>query len=198
MKRAYGIALFCGALPLIVGVSTWLYWLITRWSGCIVIGISTILGGVMLFVVGTIALACYGWLAFRSKALSRRRFWFSTLGCAGLLLVNFPVAYGVVVSVILIEARYKVTVHNASDQPLDGVWVVGAVPEVWFGTVPPGSIVQRSFLILNDGEIEIQAVSRAIKYSKTIDDCHPWSKGDTTVTFESDGKISVSGPGAHR
>jgi hypothetical protein len=108
------------------------------------------------------------------------------------------VAYGVVVSVILIDSRYTVIVHNASDQPLEGVRVLGAGPEVWFGTVPPGSIIQRTFLILDDGEIEFQAVSRAIKYSKTIDDCHPLSKGDTTVTFESDGKISVSGTGAHR
>jgi len=198
MNRAYGIALICGALPLIVGVSTWLNWLITRWSGCIVIGIFTLLGGVVLFVVGTIALACYGWLTYRSKALSRRRFWFSLLGCAGLLLVNFPVAYGVVVSVIWLDSRYTVIVHNASDQPLEGVRVLGAVPEVWFGTVPPGSIVQRTFLMIGDGEIEFHAVSRAIKYSKTIDDCHLWSKGDPTVTFESGGKISVSGTGADR
>jgi hypothetical protein len=199
MNRAYRIALICGTLPLIVGVSVYLFWLMTRWYGWVVMGVFTLLFGVILFLVGTVALARFVWLAFRTSGLSRRRLWFSTLACLGLLVANFPAAYGIMLSVFLIEASYTITVHNASDQPLDGVRVFGGGCDAWFGTVPPGGRVQRSFLIRDDGQLEFQAVRRAIRYTETIDKyVTQMMSGNTTVTFESEGKISVSGTGAPR
>lgn len=197
MNRAYRIALICGALPLLVGVSLFLLWLIARWDWLMIAGIFTLYGGVAIFFIGAIALARFCWLAFRSPELPRRRLWLSTLGCAALLLSNFAVAGGITASVIAIETRYTVIVHNTSQQPLSGVRVFGGGCEADFGTIPPGGVVRRSFWIQHDGELEFRAVSGATTHSKTIDGYVTNNMGGhTTVTINPDGTISVSNKNA--
>jgi len=192
MNRAYRVALICGALPLLVGVSIFLLWLITRWDWLMMAGIFTLYGGVAVFFIGSIALARFCWLAFRMPELPRRRLWLSTLGCGTLLLSNFAVAGGITASVIAIETHYTVIVHNTSQQPLSGVRVFGGGCEADFGTIPSGGVVRRSFWIQHDGELEFRAVSGATTYSKIIDGYVTNSMGDhTTVTINPDGTISV-------
>ena len=50
--------------------------------------------------VGVFALARFCGLAFRTPDYPRWRLWFSALACAGLLLMNFPVAGGIIVFVL--------------------------------------------------------------------------------------------------
>jgi hypothetical protein len=193
MSRAFRVALICGALPLLVGVSIFLLWLVMRWDWLMTAGVFTLFVGVAIFLIGAIALGRFWWLAFLTPDLSRRRLWFSTLGCAGLLLSNFPVAGGIMAAAIAIETRYTVIVRNASQQPLDGVRVFGGGCEADFGTIPPGSVARRSFWIQQDGELEFRAVSGATKYAKTIDNYVTNSGGGhTRVTINSDGTISIS------
>src|SRR5437773_2930664 len=110
MNRAYRVAVICGALPLVVGVSIFLLWLITGWDWLMMAGIFTLYGGVAIFVIGAVALARFCWLACRTPEQPRRRLWPSTLGCATLLLSNFAVAGGFTATVIVIETRYTVIV----------------------------------------------------------------------------------------
>ena len=192
MKRAYQVALACGVLPLLVGVVIFLLWVSTGWDWMIVAGIFTLYGGVGIFLVGIIALVRYCWLALHTLGMSRRRVWLSTLGCAGLLLLNFPVAGCIIVAAIARETRYTVVVHNTLQQPLDGVRVFGGGCEVAFGTVSPGDVVQRSFWIQQDGKLEFRAVSVATTYAQTIDGYVTHNMGGhTTVTFKPDGTLSV-------
>ena len=185
--------MICGVLPLLVGISLFLLWLITRWDWMKMAGIFTLYGGVAVFFIGAIALARFCWLAFRTPEFSRRRLWLSTLGCAALLLSNFAVAGGITASVIAIETRYTVIVHNTSQQALSGVRVFGGGCEADFGTIPPGGVVRRSFWIQHDGKLELRAVSGATTHSKTIDGYVTNSMGGhTTVTINPDGTISVS------
>lgn len=193
MNRAYRVALICGALPLLVGVLIFLVWLITRWDWLMMAGIFTLYGGVAVFFIGAIALVRFFWLAVRTPELPRRGLWLSTLGCAALLLSNFAVAGGITASVIAIETRYTVVVHNTSRQPLSGVRVFGGGCEADFGTIPPGGIVRRSFWIQHDGELEFRAVSGATTHSESIDGYVTNSMGGyTTVTINPDDTISVS------
>jgi hypothetical protein len=197
MNRAYRVALICGVIPLLIGVPMFLLWLITRWDWLIMAGIFTLYGGVAIFLIDAIALARFCGLAFRTPELPRRRLWLSTLGCAALLLSNFAVAGGITASVIAIETRYTVTVHNASQQPLSGVRVFGGGCEADFGTIPPGGIVRRSFWIQHDGELGFRAVSGATTHTKTIDGyVTNGMGGQTTVTINPDGTISVSNKNA--
>ena len=98
VKQAYRVALFCGAIPLIVGVSIFLLWLVTRWDWLMLAGVFTIYGGIGLFLIGSVALANYFRLGWRTPELLRRSLWRSTLGCAGLLLSNFVVAAAIIVA----------------------------------------------------------------------------------------------------
>lgn len=192
MRRTYRVALICGAFPLFVGVSIFMLWLITRWDWLMVAGIYTIYGGVAIFLVGVIALARFCWLAFRTPDLPRRRLWLSTLGCAGLLLLNFPVAGGVAAAVIAIETRYTVVVHNLSQQPLTDVRVFGGGCDESLGAIPPGGMVRRSFWIQGQGVLKFHALSGAGAYTRKLGYVTHNMGGHTTVRINPDGTISVS------
>ncbi|MGW8257748.1 MAG: hypothetical protein ACWGMZ_09715 [Thermoguttaceae bacterium] len=192
MNRAYRVALACGVLPLLVGVSIFLLWVSTGWQWLVVAGIVTLCGGVAIFLVGIIALTWYCWLALHTLDISKRRTWLSTFACAGLLLSNFPVAGGIIVAAIAIETRYTVVVHNTLQQPLDDVRVFGGGCEVTFGAISPGGVVRRSFWIHQDGTLEFRAVSNATTYAQTIDGYVTNGMGGyTTVTVKPDGTVSV-------
>jgi hypothetical protein len=100
MNRAYRNALLCGACPLVVGVTIFLLWLVTRWDWLILAGLCTIVGGVVAFLIGAFSLAIYFWFGWQTPELPRRKLWRSTLGCAGLLLSNF-VAAGAIIAFVL-------------------------------------------------------------------------------------------------
>jgi hypothetical protein len=92
VNRAYRIALFCGACPLVVGVSIFLLWLKTHWEWLETAGLLTIGLGCLFFVVGTVLLTISHRNKRRLGKVSRGRLWLSTLLCAGLLLSNFLTA----------------------------------------------------------------------------------------------------------
>jgi hypothetical protein len=199
MNPAYRVALICGALPLLTGVSIFLLWLVTRWEWLMFAGVFTLYGGLAVFCIGALALARFCWLAFRTPEQPRRRLWLSTLGCAALLLSNFPVAVGIVSSVLQIETRYTVTVRNGSPQPLSGVRVFGGGCEADFGTIPPGGSVRRSFWIQHDDQLEFRALSGATMHAETIDGYVTNSLGgNTTVVLNPDATVSVSNRAAQR
>jgi hypothetical protein len=47
MKLFYGVALVCGAVPLIAGILIFLLWLITHWNWLMMAGIITLYGGLV-------------------------------------------------------------------------------------------------------------------------------------------------------
>jgi hypothetical protein len=199
MNRSYRLALICGALPLLGGISIFLLWLISRWEWLMLAGVFTLYGGVAVFCVGVFALARFCWSAFRTPELPRQRLWLSTLGCAALLLSNFPVAGGIIYGALRIETQYTVMVRNGSQHPLNGVRVFGGGCEADFGTIPPGGSVRRSFWIQHDDQLEFRAVSGATMHAETIDGYVTNSLGGhTTVVLNPDATVSVSNRDAGR
>jgi hypothetical protein len=192
MNRWYRIALISGTLPLLVGVSIFTVWIFTRWDWLIGAGILTLYGGVVIFCVGAVALARFSWLAFGIPELPRRRLWIATVACAALLLSNFVVAGCIIPTVMLIEARYTVIIHNASEQPLSGVRVFGGGCEIEYGTIPPDGVARRSFWIQHDGELQFRARSGSMTYIHTIDGYVTNNMGGkVTITVNADNTISV-------
>ena len=192
MNRVYRVALICGAAPLLIGVSIFILWLITRWDWLMMAGIFTLYGGVAIFVVGVLALARFCWLAFRTPSFPRRRLWLSASVCAGLLLLNFPVAGGIAAAAISIETCYTVVVHNDLQQPLESVRVFGGGSDEYLGSIPPGGTVRESFWIQHDGELEFRALNGTTSYTKMIDGyVTNGMGGHTIVTINPDGTISV-------
>ena len=194
MKWSYRVALICAVVPLITGVSIFLFWVVTRWDGLRSAGICTLIAGAAAFLVGIIELACYGEIAFRTPNVPARQVRFSSLVCGLLLFSNFPVAAGIVVAANAIDSCYTVVIHNHSQKSLErvGVFADGGC-EADFGTIPSGETVQRSFWILGDGELEFRAVSGSTPKREIVDDyvTHDMG-GHTTITCNSDGTVSHS------
>jgi hypothetical protein len=170
MNRFYKIALLCGFVPLLVGISIFLLWLVVRWRWLAVAGFFTICGGFLLFLAGVIALACFCWAEFRKPNANRRRLAFAVLGCAGLLLSNFPVAGGIVATVFAIHTRYTVVIKNASELPLENVQIRGGGCDCDLGSIPPEGDANRSFWIQHQDILRFHAICGTTTYSQIIDD----------------------------
>lgn len=157
------------------------------------VGIFTLYCGTAVVLIGVVALSRYCWQACRMPKVPRRRVWFSTFAGAGLLLLNFPVAGGIVAAAIALETRYTVIVQNDSLQPLESVRVFGGGCDESLGTIPPGSSVRRSFWIQHDGELEFYALGDDTSYEKIINGyVTNGLGGHTIVTIRSDGTMSLS------
>jgi hypothetical protein len=119
VNRAYRVALFCWACPLILGGSIFLLWLVTHWDWLTWAGVVAIWFGILLFVSGAVSL----FIAHRNGAkaipVSRGKLWLSTVLCAGLLLSNFLVAriiVGTVDDILGITKNHGVLGPDASGQ----------------------------------------------------------------------------------
>ena len=192
MNHAYRLALTCGAVPLLLGVSIFFLWVITRWDWLMMAGVATLYAGVAAFFIGAFALACFCWLASRSADLPRRRNSNRVLACGLLLVSNFPVAVGIVAAAIAIETCYVVIVQNNSQQVLSGIRLSGGGCEAEIGTIPPGGAARRSFWIQDDGSLEFRALQGNSALTHTIDPyvCGGMG-GHTTVIISPDESISV-------
>ncbi len=192
MNRAYQIALACGLVPLVVGTSIFVLWLVTRWNWLIPTGMLTIAAGMVVVGTGLVALLRYVWISRDDASVKPRRRRLATLLCAALLLVNFPAAAGITVAAIAIETSYTVIVHNATDRPLQNVHVVGGGRDIDLGTIGPRGSARRRFWIKHDGILELSAMSGAHPLSEQIDGYVTSGMGGrTTVTVGRDAKVTI-------
>jgi hypothetical protein len=188
VKGAYRVALLCGTVPLVVGLSVFLLWLLTRADGLMLLGVFVLFGGLAFFAVGVLALGRYCWLAFRESRLPAR-FWAATIACALLLLSNFPAAGAIMYAADALHSRYTVVVRNESGRPLEDVRVTGGGCEVVFGLIAPGDDEQRSFWIQHDGVLRIRADGLAEQpISGYVTN---GMGGRTTVTVRADGTVAA-------
>ena len=92
-EAAYRTAVFCGAFPLVLGVSILVGFYTTAQVVLALAGLGTILLGCLMFLIGMGALIGYWRACIRADGrLSRRnslRVWLTLL----LLLINFPAAW---------------------------------------------------------------------------------------------------------
>jgi hypothetical protein len=194
MDRPFRVALICGACPLLVGCSIFFLWLFTRWEWLMIPGIFTLAAGPVICGFGFFELANSQWLTHGVFDFSPRRRRVATIGCGGLLLLNFPAAGAIVAAVITIHSTYTVVVHNASERNLDDVRVYGGGCDISFGSIRPQAVARRSFWIQDDGELTFWAVSGSITYS--VSDFSGYvtngQGGQRTVTVKTDGTISVT------
>jgi hypothetical protein len=160
-------------------------------------GAIVLYGGIVLVLLGVLALACFCRLAFRTPGLPRQRLWRATLAGAGLLLLNVPVAGGLTAAAIALETRYTVVVRNDSPRPLETARVFGGGVDESLGAIPPGGTVRRSFWIRHDGALEFRALGGTTRHAGTIDGYVTRNLGGvTTVTINPDGTMAVSNNGS--
>ncbi len=119
MHRSLQVAKICGALPLVAGPLIFAVWLPTRWEWLVPAGILVLYAGVLLFLIGTVALARFAIVAFREQNNRGKQTWRSIVSCSVLLLSNFVVAGGIISAVIVIQTSYVVMIQNRSPAPIE-------------------------------------------------------------------------------
>ncbi|MBL4883484.1 MAG: hypothetical protein JKY95_02975 [Planctomycetaceae bacterium] len=186
MKWPQKTAVVCGAVPLICGISIFLLWLLTRWEWLMGAGLITLGVGIVLFLIGILSLFVYWTSGDRDKRNNTMaRF------CAGLLLINFPVAGLIVVAFVSVINCYTVVVHNDSPEVIRNINISGGGCEALIDSIPPNGSARRSFWIQYDGEIVFQASSKSHVYREVVDDYVTNGMGGRTeVTVEPDGTIT--------
>ena len=164
----YRTAIWCAAVPMVVGTVDFLLWLLVGGETLMAVGAFTILGGLGLFAVGAGSLIAYLWRELRAglqsgKALAKR----VTLA-AVLLLANFPLAFGYMAAAGEIMRTCVVVVANDSSRPVDSFTLSG--PDfrrggpVELGPIEPGGRATYKFKPDVDGGIryDLQQGDRAV------------------------------------
>ena len=180
MKAADGIAWACGLVPLVVGVSIFLAWLVTDADELILAGLITLVVGIVLFWVGMAAL-------FSSE---RSLFKLTRRPQAVVLLLNYVVAAGIVAAVGYLGSRYTIVVDNRSAEPLVEVRLSGC-HEADLGSVPPGGTAKESFRVKREGALEFQATVGNTTLAETADG-YVVAGSESRVTVHPDHSVTAS------
>ncbi len=158
MNRWLRYAVVCGAAPLVVGVTVFLAWLLTKWKWLMLAGILTIYGGLAMVAVGAVSIIVFVWKSLRTGRTPRQQVARHAFTVGGLLLLNFAVAAVIVASVIYIETQYVVTVINDSSVEVRSFVVSGGGVTIDVGTLSPGSEARRVFFIKQDGTLKGEGI----------------------------------------
>ncbi len=127
------------------------------------VGYATLWIGLVMFLIGAVALVAYSSQSLHSLGITRRRFWLTTVAGAAVLLSNFLVAGYIIASVVSILSVYTLVVNNATAQPLTHVRAFGGGCDIDFGSIPPGGSATRQFWIKQDGDLVVTADYGAAK-----------------------------------
>lgn len=112
VNRPYALSLFFGALPLALGIATFGAWVGSRSELWVAVGLGIMGLGVLIVPVAILCLVL-GFDRFRKEArLTTVGIAWRVLGSLGLILVNFPAAFGFVIAAILLEERCVVVLTN--------------------------------------------------------------------------------------
>lgn len=190
MNRLYRTVEYCATIPMFIGVSIFVLWLVTRIDALMLLGAVIGLG---FLAVGLLALAKYYWTGARRPDMPRQQLRTSTLKGVGRLFSNFLVAGGIIAAGLAIACRYTVEIHNATPLLLTEVRVYGAGADVTLEPVLPGATAERTFFIKHDGSLTLVAASEARVYTQVIDGYVTPLIGEhqRRVRIDPDGSITI-------
>jgi hypothetical protein len=184
------MALVCGALPLVLGTSVFVFWLFTGWTIFEIAGAMVLVCGPIVFLLGICFLLGY---LLTTYANGRKPAWLAVVVAAIVLLSNFPAAAAIIMAVGHIESRYTVTIRNASQEPFTDVRLAGGGLDESLGTIAPGQTATRDLWFAADGRLDLTArlgnapVSAAVEGYVT-----PGMGGRAEVIVESADTVRVS------
>jgi len=160
---------YCGAVPLAVGVTVFVLWLLTHWAALMFVGLFVIYAGMTIVLIG---LGCLGAFLLRHWRLTKS--WANvlipSLKSASLLLVNFPVAAAIVLIVIHFETTFFVTVTNSSSEVVDSFKLTAPGVNVELGPLQAGRKKKTSFQIEGDGVLRFTALQSGRNIEGTVED----------------------------
>ena len=186
----YKTAVLCGAAPLVVGTAIFLFWLLTGWEWLMMAGTVTIGCGVLCFLAGAVCLVIESHRLSPATALEdrhdrrrQRRGWL-------LLLVNFPVAFAILVAVIAIRMDYVVVLVNVDPVPIDRFVLVTPDGNIDLDRIPASGRVRVRPPKGLDGPLRFESSQNGVQSSGEIDSY--MLQGWTLTVTMSGGTPSVS------
>jgi len=189
MKWWLRIALLCGALPLVAGLSLLGLFCFFDSNDLMVFGVLTLFVGSGLFVAGMLCLIVYTWLGSRAGV----DYGWKAMLVMALLIVNFPAAGSCIVAGVKIDdARYRVHVFNRLDVPVTSCRFIGPRVDEDLGAVEADAYEQTWFFVRGDGQIRFVGAVEGKHIERVVDDqARKWSGDELYVTITPEGVIEA-------
>ncbi len=188
MTRLLKCSIALGASPLIIGTLIYFTWRLTRWDWLEMMGLMTILIGIIAFLGGAICLI----LHLKRESRTARTSPLNALLVGGLLIANFPVAAFYASSAIDISTRYTVRVYNDSNHPIESFMILGPGVQTEIGPIPSGQKVVRHYYPTTDGYLRFTARQQKQNFDGELEGYVTGSsEGDKTVRIREKGSFEI-------
>jgi hypothetical protein len=185
------IHLLLGVIPLAVGVSVFLLWLVTGWTWLMVVAPYVLLAGLISVLAAFASLVVAITKTIRAGAWSRRLL-ARTVLVGTVAVVNFPVAGAIIWTVIALETAYTVEVRNNASAPVEQAALTGGGVSLKIGEVKPGASVTRRFYIAHDGTLLFSAQQSQKQLNVVVDGYVTNNLGGRKeVRVSADGTVAV-------
>ena len=192
MPTLLRVAILCGVTPLITGFAIYVSWRQSRSEWLISAGFVNIAVGLVLFVSGVICLSMRSTrITSGGPDVHRRLSNFRKLAWV-LLIVNFPAALLIALSVIDVQTRYTVTVINESSRPIQSLLLKGPGVSVEAGSISPKKSLRKHLQFSGDGSLDFEIRSEQSKTNGVVEDYVTGGLGGAkTIRINGDGSIKL-------
>jgi hypothetical protein len=191
MSRLLKSSIALGASPLIIGTLIYFTWRLTRWSWLEMMGLATLLIGIVAFFAGMICLILHLKHQSKSNQTAQRTLIIRTLLVGGLLIVNFPVAAIYASSAIDISTRYTVRVYNDSFHAIESFVILGPNIQTEMGPIPAGKKAVQHNYPKGDGCLRFTARQGQVCFDGELE-------GYVTGNSSGDKNVRVSSKGIYK
>jgi hypothetical protein len=177
------LAIICGSLPLVLGLSVFGAYRATRMDLLLTIGGAIIIAGLSMAILGAVSIVMFIRRA-RLSQLSLKQIHTRSACASALLFSNFPVA----LFCILITAQgmsiERIDLTNDSPNPLRNVVINWPGGEITISELGPGQTTHLELLIQADGAVQFAADRAGQSCSGTL-------IGYVTPNAASDHRLSI-------
>jgi hypothetical protein len=150
MNKWYLKSLICGMVPLLFGITIFLFWLATRAHILMIIGLLNITAGLIFFAIGLFAVVKY---IFESKKNNSKNYYLKAIIALLILIANFPAAIGIVGAVEHIRSQWTVIIENKSDFNIEGLYLHTGIEKLELGNITKGSYVEKKYHFSHEGRV---------------------------------------------
>ncbi len=189
MSRLLKCSIALGASPLIIGTLIYSTWRLSRWQWLEMMGLMTILIGLVAFLGGAVCLILH--LKHYSKATQNSPI--NSLLVGALLIANFPAAIFYISSAIDISTRYTVRVYNDSDHPIESFMILGPGIETEIGPISSGQKAIQHNHPTTDGSLRFSARQHGLNFDGELEGYVTGGLGgDKTVRIKENGSFEIT------
>ncbi len=191
MNKLYRSSIFFGVAPLIIGTCVFALWYFTKVDMLVLVGIYTIIGGLISVLVAAFCLAIYIYQEMRRKTSAKTLFQKGLLS-GGVIVVNFPLAFILAFTAITMITSYSLTIRNDSSSTVSKIAITAPgvnriVERVW-----PNDEATQRFKFKSDGVLQFSATQNENEFGGIIEGyVTSGMGGESIIVIKDNGKYEV-------